>query len=164
MLKRWQIAAIVGGVTLLLIVGGAVVFAQRPNPVSTHHQPVMGLGWGGRGWSVFDAVAEALGLTPEQLFAELHGGKSLAEVAEGQGVELEEVREAARAARAEAMRQAIQQAVEEGRISQDEADWLLEGLDKGFLPLRKGLGRRCRLIQGDAPLAAPSSPLRLHSF
>ncbi|MGD2144997.1 MAG: hypothetical protein PVF54_11010 [Anaerolineae bacterium] len=34
----------------------------------------------------------------------------------------------------EAMRDAITQAVEDGRISQEQADWLLEGLEQGFTP------------------------------
>jgi hypothetical protein len=33
------------------------------------------------GWAVFDAAAKALGLTPEQLFTELHSGKTLSDVA-----------------------------------------------------------------------------------
>jgi hypothetical protein len=98
---------------------------------------------GGRSWAVFDAAAEALGLTPEGLFAELHGGKTLSEVAEERGVELETVQEAMKAARVEAMKEAIQQAVEDGRLTQERADWLLEGLEQGFLPRGGRLGRGC---------------------
>ena len=31
------------------------------------------------------------------------------------------------------MRQAIEQAVTDGRISRDQADWMLKGLDQGWL-------------------------------
>jgi len=45
------------------------------------------------------------------------------------------------AARGEAMEQAIDQAVEDGSLSQEQADWMLEGLEKGFTPMDRGLGR-----------------------
>ena len=92
-------------------------------------------------WSTFDTVAEALGLTPEELFAELHEGKNLSEIAEEQGVELEEVREAVNAARVEAKKEAIEQAVEDGRLSREQADWIIEGMEKGFFPVGGDRGR-----------------------
>lgn len=92
-------------------------------------------------WSMFDTVAEALGLEPEALFAELHEGQTLSEIAEAQGVELDEVREAVNAARVEAKKEAIEQAVEDGRLSREQADWMIEGLEKGFFPAGEGRGR-----------------------
>jgi hypothetical protein len=89
---------------------------------------------------MFDTAAEALSLTPEELFGELHGGKTLDEVAEAQGVDLETLQEALRAEREEAMRQAIEQAVENGDMTQEQADWLLEGLDEGYMPHGRGFG------------------------
>ena len=85
-------------------------------------------------WTMYDAVAEALGLTPESLFTELHDGKSVAEVAEEQGVEMEAVRDAMEETRIEARKQAIEQAVENGRLTQEQADWMIEGLEQGFTP------------------------------
>jgi len=41
--------------------------------------------------------------------------------------------DAMNAVRAENMRERITQAVEDGSITQEHADWLLEGLEKGFL-------------------------------
>jgi len=89
---------------------------------------------------VFDKVAETLGLTPEELFTELHAGKSLTEIAEARGVDMQKVHDAIKAARIEATKQAIQQAVEDGRISQEQADWMLQGLEKGWWGGR-GFGR-----------------------
>ena len=101
-----------------------------------------GFGWAGGGqWTMFDTAAEALGLTPEGYFAELHAGKSLAEIAEEQGVEVEAVKDAMNAARGEAMQQGIEQAVEDGSMTQEQADWMLEGLEKGFFPRGRGFGR-----------------------
>ena len=91
-------------------------------------------------WTRYDAVAEALGLDPEDLFTELHDGQTLAEIAEELGVDTEEIRQALDEA-GEALRaEAIQQAAEDGRITEDQAEWMLEGLEKGFLPRERGLG------------------------
>ena len=95
---------------------------------------------GGNRWTMFDTAAEALGLTPEELFTELHSGKSLEEIAEAQGVEMEVVQDTLHAAQVEARRQAIEQAVKDGKMSQAQADWLLEGLEQGFFPGGRGLG------------------------
>ena len=92
-------------------------------------------------WSRYDAVAEALGLTPTELFSELHDGKSVAEVAEDQGVDPEEIQDALEEARAEMMEEGIRQAAENGRISDEQADWMLEGLENGFLPRGRAFGR-----------------------
>jgi hypothetical protein len=55
------------------------------------------------------------------------------------------VQDAMNAARGEAMRQAIEQAVEDGNMTQEQADWMLKGLEQGFFPKRgqspaRGLG------------------------
>jgi hypothetical protein len=129
---------------------------------------LFGFGHGGL-WTMFDTAAEALGLTPDELFGELHGGKTLDEVAEAQGVEMETVREALSAAREAAMRDAIAQAVEDGNMSQEQADWLLEGLDNGFMPRGRGCGRGMRggrggmapggfAPGGTSPQSAPFAP------
>jgi hypothetical protein len=112
---------------------------------------LFGLGNGGM-WTMFDTAAEALGLTPDELFGELHGGKSLDEVAEARGVEMETLQEALSAAREAAMRDAIAQAVEDGNMSQEQADWLIEGLDNGFMPRGRGFGHGMR---GDRGMFAP---------
>jgi hypothetical protein len=141
-------------VALLLVglVGVTGVSAQEPTPESPApfgwrgsgrgrgglEHGLLGPGIGGQ-WTMFDTAAEALGLTPEELFTELHAGKSLEEVAEAQGTDIEAVQEALQAARAEAMRQRIEQAVEDGNMSQEQADWLLEGLEKGFAPMGRDL-------------------------
>jgi hypothetical protein len=141
------------------LVGVTVVSAQEPTPETPvpfgehaggmgsfgrrggRHGMGGGFGFAGGGqWTMFDTAAEALGLTPEELFAELHAGKSIDEIAEEQGVEMEAVQDAINAARGEAMQQAIEQAVEDGNMSRERADWLLEGLEQGFFPGGRGFG------------------------
>lgn len=149
--RLYVVLATVGTLALLLagLSGVAVVSAHEPTPES-EDAPGGGIwGWGrglfgfGRGgdWTMFDTVAEELGMTPEELFAALHAGKTLEEVAADQGVEIEAVREALGAVRDAAMRDAVAQAVEDGDMSQEQADWLLEGLEKGYMPRGRGPGR-----------------------
>jgi len=139
--------ALLGGVTLIVVLvaslaGGALVFADEPTPPAQAPFGCRGGGFGlwGGSWTVFDAAAEALGLTAEEFFAELHDGKTLTEIAEEQDTTVEEVYEAINAIRVEAMRDAIEQAVEDGNLTREQADWLLEGLDKGFFPMGRGFG------------------------
>lgn len=88
--------------------------------------------------TAFDAIAEVLGLTPTELFERLHHGQRLDEVAEAEDVELEAIQDALEAARAEAAEEAIQRALEEGRLSEDQAEWMLEGIEKGYVPGGRG--------------------------
>ncbi len=96
---------------------------------------LLGFGHGDQ-WTMFDTVADELGLTPEALFSEMHAGNALEDVAEAQGVDLETLQEALADARDEAMRETIEQAVADGEMSQEEANWWDEGLDKGYIPGR----------------------------
>ncbi|MFQ5854365.1 MAG: hypothetical protein ACE5LU_01795 [Anaerolineae bacterium] len=146
--------------SLLAVAVTGIALAQEPT--LTPKAGCAGNGWGhsfgrwGRGgWSGFDAAAEALGLTPEQLFAELRAGKTLADLAEEQGVDLQAVSDAMAAAKQEARRQAIEQAVQDGRLSREQADWMLQGLDQGWM----GHGRGFRFFRwhGGPKTAPPPS-------
>jgi hypothetical protein len=145
MLKRKKLSAILGTAgALVLLFGGlsvSVVSAQEITPqaedapaggICGHGRGLFGFGPGGQR-TMFDTAAEALGLTPEELFSELHAGKTLEEVAEDRGVEVEELQEALKAIRDEAVQDEIAQAVAGGEITQDEADWRLEGLERGYM-------------------------------
>ncbi len=166
---------IVAVVALLVLVLGvtSVVMAQDTTPSTptpnTAPQPPFGkfgkFGWfGGRDWGSFDAMAEALKLTPTELFEQLHSGKTLAEIAEAQGVDLQALQDAAQKSRAEAMKKAIEDAVQAGKITREQADWMLKGIENGwaFGPGRMGgcLGRGfggMRGFRGFGPGLAPSN-------
>jgi hypothetical protein len=164
----WFSGAALVALLLVGLVGVSAVFAQEPTPET--EAPFgwrggrRGMGGFGRGmfggarggqWTMFDTAAEALGLTPEELFAELHAGKTLDEIAEAQGVEMEAVHDALQAAREEAMRQAIEQAVEDGKMSQEQADWMFEGLEQGYAPM--GMGRGFGRARGRGGCPCPES-------
>ncbi len=141
MKKRFMILA--GAALAVVLLGATVVvpvFAQEETPEAPCGGRGGGFGLRGGSWTMFDTVAEALGLTPEEFFAELHAGKTLEEIADELGIQIEAVQDAIKAARVGAMREGIQQAVEDGRITQEQADWMLEGLEQGFLPMGRGFG------------------------
>jgi predicted DNA-binding protein YlxM (UPF0122 family) len=139
MKKKLLVVAGVMLVVLLLagLAGATFAFAQEPTPPVPFGGRGGGggrggfgpgdFGWAGGGqWTAFDTAAEDLGLTPEELFAELHAGKSLDEIAEAKGVDVQTVYDAMKVARDEARKQAIQQAVEDGRLTQEQADQMSE--------------------------------------
>jgi transcriptional regulator with XRE-family HTH domain len=92
-----------------------------------------------------DAAAKALGMTSDDLSTQLKGGTSLADIAAQEGVDLQIVQDAIQAARSAESKTQIGDAVTAGTISQDKADWLLEGLSKGFLDRPDGFGLGFRL-------------------
>ena len=179
-----KLAAVVGVLALIAVIGviaAGAAFAQTdtptPAPNTTPGQPFersgmgRGFGLGGPGsWDNFDAMAKALNLTPTQLFEALHSGKTLDEIAKAQGVDLAKVQEAANAARIHAMKDKIAQAVKDGKMTQEQADWLLQGLEKGYTgkgrggefgfghgPMGRG-GMRGHGNRGTAPAPATPAP------
>jgi hypothetical protein len=147
-----KVAAVMGVLALITVIGvvaAGAAFAQTAAPTAVPNaapaQPFgergMGpsFGFGGPGsWANFDAMAQALNLTPTQLFEALHSGKTLDEIAKTQGVDLAKVQEAANAARILAMKDTIAQAVKDGKMTQEQANWLLQGLEKGYTGKGRG--------------------------
>src|SRR5512146_451588 len=141
-LRIGGIAALVLAVSLVAVVG--VSLAQGPTPTPGPGKPGMmggGMGWFGFGmgmggqnrWVAFDAAAKALGMTPDELFTELHSGKTLADIEKEKNVDAQTVTNAVAAVRKDAITKAIEQAVTDGRITRAQADWLEQGLSQGWL-------------------------------
>jgi hypothetical protein len=127
--KSIGVVALVAVVTVisLIALGAAQPAAATETQAVTSH--------GGRGLcgqAGLEAAAEALNMTTDELTTQLWAGESLADLADEAGVDLQEVQDAVTAACQEATRDAIEQAVTDGTITREHADWLLEGLDKGF--------------------------------
>jgi transcriptional regulator with XRE-family HTH domain len=132
------IGGLVIGLMLIGIAGATIAYAQDGTPPTPPADGQFGRhGLGDKHGFLRDAeltaAAEALGMTTDELSTELQNGKTLEELAEEAGVDYQVVQDAISAARAEEMRQWIEQSVTDGTISQEKADWLLEGLEKGFL-------------------------------
>jgi hypothetical protein len=183
MMKMRRLLAVVGTlglVTILVLAVAGTALAQSTTPPAqtTPGAPALKFGFGFRGFGFsggstasFDAVAKALNLTPTQLFEQLHSGKTLAEIATAQGVDLQKVQEALQAQQTQAMKDAIAQAVKDGKITQAQADWLLQGVEKGYLGKGRGFmfdfghgkGMRGGMMfkfGGKAPSSAPVAPMQ----
>lgn len=133
MQRRWIARSVL--VALVLFAGLAFSSpAQAAAAATPSEEPLSHRGWG-RGYcgqTGLEATAQALGMTADELSTQLRGGKTLADLAEEKGVELQTVQDAVRQACEQVVRDSIEQAVKDGRISRAMADWLLQGLDNGF--------------------------------
>ncbi len=123
-------------------VGTALAQTSTPQtpttPGTTTTQPKQndfGLGFGFRGGdsSAFDLVASKLGMTPAELFDALHSGKTLSQIATEKGVDLATIETALNANRDTEMKAQLAQAVKDGTMTQEEADWWTTGIDKGWV-------------------------------
>lgn len=94
-------------------------------------------GWlGGLGTTPLSVAADVLGVAEDDLLDELQEGKSLAEVAEDKGVELQDIADAYLAK----MTEIVNEAVAEEEITQAQADAILENAEE----------RIATWIEGDA--------------
>lgn len=127
------------GAVLLVIAGlmltAGAVFAQ--GPVATTPAPVgnaagyhggMGAGWrwAGNSGNLLSVLAEKLGVSTTDLIAQVQSGKTLLDIAAENGISVDELTAAMLESRAEA----LQAAVEAGRISQEQADYMLENMSE----------------------------------
>lgn len=142
---------LLGGLSLIVVLvaslaGAAFVFADEPTTTPKFYGWGRGFGFGRGvcGQAGLEAAAELLGMTADELSTQLWGGRTLADLADKAGVDLQTLRDAVEAANQAAMeaavRDAIEQALEDGYITQEQADWLLEGLEQGFFPMGRGFG------------------------
>jgi hypothetical protein len=135
------------GLTVLVLMiaalGVSSVFAQTTTPPATTKTPEMhgGFGRGAMcGQAGLDAAAKALKMTTDELKAQLWGGQTLSGLADKAGVKIADVQSAVQAACQQAQIDAINQAVKDGKITQANADWLIEGIDKGYIGGKGGFG------------------------
>jgi hypothetical protein len=135
---KWDIGALAIALLAVGAYGTTTVYADDSNPPIIFGERGPGGPGGPHGGhgldgAALDAVANVLGMSPDDLSAALEGGQKLSDLADQAGVDMQDVKDAIEAVRAESMRENIAQAVEDGTMTQEKADWLLEGLDKGFL-------------------------------
>ena len=132
-----KMSILIGGLLVALLVVGVIgatnAYAQNSSSTLLHGRgPGDGRG-PGFGQVELEAAAKVLGMTTDELNTALQSGKTLEQLAEEAGVDLQDVQDAIQAAYETELRARIEQAVSDGTMTQEKADWLLEGLDKGFL-------------------------------
>jgi hypothetical protein len=132
------IAGLLVALLVIGVVGATNAYAHSPLSATLHG----GGPGGGRGLGLagLQVAAEALNMTTDELITALRSGKTLEQIATEAGVELQDVQNAIQTARLEEIRTRITQAVSDGTMTQEKADWLLEGLEKGFLEGPGGFG------------------------
>jgi hypothetical protein len=129
------VALLVVGALTISMAGTALAQDETPTPApDTGSGRWLGHAFGrGLGGQVgLEAAAQALGMTADELSLQLWGGETLADLADKAGVDLQTVQDAVTAALDAAQRDAIEQAVQDGTLTREHADWLLEGLDNGY--------------------------------
>jgi len=165
-MKKLVAIAVVLGVLAVLGIGATIAFAQGPTPT-----PTSPFGWGMHGpgmmgfWGVntewqtkmHEAVAKALGLTLDQLNAELRAGKTIAQIAQAKNIGLSKLHDDVEAAH----KALLQQAVKDGKLTQQQADWMIQRMDAmdkymdqygGACPMWSGnFGGRPGMMGGFAP-------------
>ena len=78
-------------------------------------------------------VADLLGMSEDEVTAAFEDGQTLQDLADEAGVDIEEIKDALGELRNADVRERIETALDEGNLTEDEADWLFEGLDNGYL-------------------------------
>jgi hypothetical protein len=151
-----------------------VAFAQTPSPqgFGGYGQGMMGgrgshsmMGQGGPVDGSFGPMheymvatfAEALNLTPEELQAHLDAGETMWQVAEAQGFTLETFRTLMLEARADA----LQQAVEAGTITPEQAEWMSQRMSRMG---ERGFGFGSGACDGTGPHGSGQRGGGMHGF
>ena len=99
---------------------------------------------GGRSLSgeALEAAADLLNMSTDELTAALESGQKLRELVEAAGVDIQEFKDTLGAIREQSIRDRIAQGLEDGTITQEKADKILERLENGFRGGRGGRGGR----------------------
>jgi hypothetical protein len=131
-------------VAALAAVGVRVAFAQGPTPYA-ENGPMTQNGTGYLHTYMVAAFAEKLNLKPEDVNARLAAGESMYDIALAAGVKAEDVP----ALMVEVRSQALSAAVQDGVITQAQADWMSSrGIGRGYgsgnCPMQNGQGGQPR--------------------
>ena len=117
---------------------GTVPFGRGPMMGQGGQGPLYGTMMlpGGVHEQVWTAVAKELGLTYDQLQTELKT-KTLAQLAQEKAVTIEKLHEVYKTAH----KAALDQLVQEGKLTQEQADWMIQRMDQAGYPMLFGQGR-----------------------
>ena len=136
MSNRFKIVGVVVGVALVAAVALGALFLTQPAAAAAlgiNNANFGGQGRGGNcGQAGLDAAAKALNMTSADLQTQLRGGSTLSALATKANVKLADVLAAVDAACKTQTKAAIEAAVTAGTLTRAKADWLEQGLDKGY--------------------------------
>jgi len=125
-MKYVIVFVVVVAVAAALGLGVNQAFAQGPTPTPQSfwgHGPMMGWGWPGMAeWhnAMQEALAKVLGLSVDQLYAQLRAGKSVYQIAQEKGISPEQFQKDLLAAH----KAILDKAVSDGKLTREQADWM----------------------------------------
>ena len=157
----WSIVALGIGLPAVGVDSATTAYAHEGGPGG-------GKG-GGRSLSgeALEAAADLLNMSTDELTAALESGQKLRELVEAAGVDIQEFKDTLGAIREQSIRDRIAQGLEDGTITQEKADKILERLENGFRGGRGGQGGRGRRQGGANPgegSPAPGLPTPVVNF
>ena len=145
-MKKVLIFGALAGILLLTLGAAGLAYAQSgTQQAPSGAGPVYGhaYGYGGHGMGIAQdgetgplheymtsALAEALGITPEELISRREAGETLWQISDSLGISSEDFSTLVADARAKALEQAVQ----DGVITQEQADWMSQRMGPGFGP------------------------------
>jgi len=125
--KLLAISTVLVGILVLVFAG--MVLADGPQELNNGEKYGCGArngGWQNHGAIASETVSDLLGLTHEEIEAQRSEDKSLVEIAAAQGVSEDTLVEAIVAAKKEA----LQERVAAGSLTQERADWMLQQMEQ----------------------------------
>lgn len=130
--RKLIVAGAVAGALGLGTVVGAVVFAPDVSLAGARplRRPAVCVGGSG----VIEAAAEAIGIEPAELTRALHEGRTIADVAEAKGVDVQGVVDAI----VESERERLEDAVDAGRLTEGQAVAIADDLEERVTDLVNG--------------------------
>ncbi|RME87691.1 MAG: LysM peptidoglycan-binding domain-containing protein [Anaerolineae bacterium] len=124
-MKKTVLALAIFGVVALSL--GIVGSAYAHGPIYGHGYGMMGDEEGPLHDAMIAAFAEAVGLTPEEVEARHDAGETLWQIAASQGLSPEEIRDLLLTVR----QKALEQAVAEGLLTPEQAEWMQSHMGRG---------------------------------
>jgi hypothetical protein len=139
-MKKTVIAVVLVAVVAVALGSAGYVYAQTSTPPAPGTSTGPGLMMRGRGMmqgfrgtdgygpmhdEMVAAMADKLGVTVDQLNTELNGGKTMWQIAEEKGLTQEQFTQLMKDART----QALDEAVKNGDLTQEQADWMKQRMN-----------------------------------
>ncbi len=136
--KKYIGVAVLVAVVAALAISSAAFAQSSTTPTPTPPTGKAGFmghrgGFGLRSQTALDAAAKALGMTSTELQAQLWGGKTLADIATAQKVDIADVQKAVQAAELAETKTAIQDAVTAGQPDSGQGRLANPGAGQGLL-------------------------------
>lgn len=130
MLKRgkWLVLALILVLSMSVFAGAALAGGGPQGKAAPGNGRGAGYGPGWGGGLCFTAIADVLGLQPQELRAAFQNGKTLSDLAGEKGMTFDQLKEKASAS----VKEKLDQAVASGSLGQAQADQIMQRFEQRF--------------------------------